>query len=71
MPDTMGQAFDQLADARHVPVELALRLKKAVGFRNIAVHNYGDIDWTIVHAIAIRYLRDFGALARAIKYPTN
>jgi uncharacterized protein YutE (UPF0331/DUF86 family) len=67
VPDTMGQAFDQLAAAGHIPVELALRLKKAVGFRNIAVHNYSNIDWTIVHAIATRHLRDFEAFARAIK----
>lgn len=67
VPDTMGQAFDQLANAGNIPVELALRLKKAVGFRNIAVHNYSNIDWTIVHTIATRHLRDFEAFARAIK----
>lgn len=66
VPDTMGQAFDQLADSGHLPSDLALRLKKAVGFRNLAVHNYGRIDWAIVHAIATRHLGDFEDFARAV-----
>ena len=68
-PDTMGQAFDRLADAKRIPVDLAVRLKKAVGFRNIAVHNYSGIDWAIVHAIATLHLGDFEAFARAIDRP--
>lgn len=38
-PDTMGQTFDILAQFGLLPAELAHSLKKAVGFRNIAVHN--------------------------------
>ena len=69
VPDTMGQAFDQLAGAGRLPAGLALRLKKAVGFRNIAVHNYSAIDWAIVHAIATRHLGDFEAFARHLDQP--
>lgn len=63
-PETMGQAFDQLAQTGYLSVELAARLKKAVGFRNIAVHSYSAIDWAIVHAIATRHLDDFEDFAR-------
>lgn len=66
VPDTMGQAFDRLASTEHISADLASRLKKAVGFRNIAVHNYSGIDWAIVHAIATRHLGDFEAFARAM-----
>lgn len=65
-PDTMGQTFDILASSGAIPAELALRLKKAVGFRNIAVHNYEKIDWTIVHALAERGLGDFEQFAIVI-----
>lgn len=73
-PDTMGQAFDLLTriddsnsrSASALDPELALRMKKAVGFRNLAVHSYAAIDWTIVHAIATRHLVDFEDFARAI-----
>jgi len=65
-PDTMGQAFDALADAGLIPPELAHRLKKAVGFRNLAVHDYGAIDWHIVHGICRHSLDDFREFAAAI-----
>lgn len=64
LPDTMGQAFDRLAQAGRIPADLALSLRKAVGFRNVAVHSYSNIDWAIVHAIATRHLGDFKAFAR-------
>ena len=50
-PDTMGQTFDLLAQEGVLNNELASSLKKAVGFRNIAVHNYESINWEIVHSI--------------------
>jgi len=65
-PDTMGNTFDILAEAGAIPEELAFRLRKAVGFRNIAVHNYEAIDWIIVHAIASQHLDDFTEFAKVI-----
>ena len=65
-PETMGSTFDVLADLEYITPALALRLKKAVGFRNIAVHNYQAIDWEIVHAIATRNLGDFSDFAQAV-----
>lgn len=65
-PDTMGQAFDELARAGVIGQELAKSMKQAVGFRNVAVHNYRELDWETVHAIASRHLGDFAAFARAV-----
>jgi uncharacterized protein YutE (UPF0331/DUF86 family) len=65
-PDTMGQTFDLLAQESVLNKELASRLKKAVGFRNIAVHNYENINWEIVHSIAKHYLADFSEFAKVI-----
>jgi uncharacterized protein YutE (UPF0331/DUF86 family) len=65
-PDTMGQTFDTLTRMRLIAPELALRMKKAVGFRNIAIHNYAAIDWQITHIIATRHIGDFAAFAAAI-----
>jgi uncharacterized protein YutE (UPF0331/DUF86 family) len=65
-PVTMGQTFDILADLGIINAELAMRLKKAVGFRNIAVHNYEAINWQIVHAIATSHLSDFKSFAQAV-----
>ena len=65
-PATMGQTFDVLAELGIISEELALRMKNAVGFRNIAVHNYEAINWQIVHAIATRYVGDFTDFARSV-----
>ena len=65
-PNTMGQTFDLLAQAGVLETPLADRLKKAVGFRNIAVHNYEKIDWEIVHRIATLHLDDFSGFAKAV-----
>jgi uncharacterized protein YutE (UPF0331/DUF86 family) len=65
-PDTMGQSFELLAQAKILDPALATRLLKAVGFRNLAVHNYAAIDWAIVHAIATRHLGNFDEFAKHI-----
>lgn len=65
-PSTMGAAFDVLAALGTIDVALAQRMKNAVGFRNLAVHQYEAMDWQIVHAICTRHLDDFRAFAKAI-----
>lgn len=65
-PLTMGDAFDTLAGMAVISSALALRLRKAVGFRNIAVHSYSTIDWAIVHAVCRHGLTDFRDFASAI-----
>lgn len=62
-PNSMGEAFDRLAEHGLLAAELALRLKQAVGFRNVAVHAYDTFDWNIVFAISTRHLGDFQAFA--------
>ena len=70
-PDTMGQTFDVLANLKIITPEIANRMKKAVGFRNIAVHSYEAIDWQIAHAIATNHLNDFAAFAAAVVESTK
>ena len=65
-PDTMGQTFDLLAQGGMLNTVLANSLKKAVGFRNIAVHNYESINWSIVHSIVKYHLADFSEFARMV-----
>lgn len=68
-PDTMGDGFDRLAEGGIIDPALARRLRAAVGFRNLAVHNYRALDWTIVHALCTRRLDDFADYVRAILKP--
>ncbi len=66
VPDTMSGVFDVLAENGVIPAELAVSMKNAVGFRNIAVHNYQTIDWTIVYGICKERFKDFQSFARLI-----
>jgi uncharacterized protein YutE (UPF0331/DUF86 family) len=65
-PDTMGQTFDLLAQSGVLRNELAISLKKAVGFRNIAVHSYESINWEIVYSIVKYHLADFSEFAKVV-----
>ena len=65
-PDTMGQTFDILARAGILNADLATQMKKAVGFRNIAVHEYETVDWDLVYEIVMHHTRDFAEFAKAV-----
>ena len=62
----MGEAFEHLHDMGVLGHDLSERLRGAVGFRNIAIHNYRTIDWQIVFTIIHEHLDDFRQYAKAI-----
>jgi uncharacterized protein YutE (UPF0331/DUF86 family) len=66
MPQTMGDVFTKLQELDAISQETNERLRKAVGFRNIAVHSYEAINWEIVYAICRNSLRDFRQFAQEI-----
>jgi uncharacterized protein YutE (UPF0331/DUF86 family) len=67
-PATMGQTFELLGQQKIIPAELAGRMQRAVGFRNIVIHNYEVIDWQVVYALARDHLGDFTTFARAMAH---
>ncbi len=70
-PTTMGQVFDILSSTNIITNELAERIKKSVGFRNLTIHNYDLINWEIVYAIATKHLDDFKQFATAVVHKLN
>jgi uncharacterized protein YutE (UPF0331/DUF86 family) len=64
LPRESRGAFELLKSAQLMDVELADKMMKMVGFRNLAVHNYQSIDLEIVHAIINQHLKYFRALTR-------
>ncbi|TCK24385.1 type VII toxin-antitoxin system HepT family RNase toxin [Pseudonocardia endophytica] len=63
VPPTNAAAFRSLADAALLDGELAGRLSGAVGFRNVLVHGYAEVDDRMVidHLDDLRDLREFVA----------
>ncbi len=51
LPKDSKSAFDLLSQAGEISRDMANQLKKMVGFRNIAVHDYQVIDWQIVRSV--------------------
>ena len=66
VPDSMGDVFLRLARLGIIDETTAQALKGAVGFRNVAVHAYQEIDYAIVYSICTKHLDDFRAFARQI-----
>jgi len=65
-PSTMGDTFDILKKLDIINSETSSSMKKAVGFRNVAVHGYDKLDLAIVYAIANSKLQDFKQFAIAV-----
>jgi uncharacterized protein YutE (UPF0331/DUF86 family) len=65
-PQTMGEVFTTLNKLGVITAETSQQLKKAVGFRNVAVHNYEAINWQIVDAICKNSLADFRRFSQEV-----
>ena len=65
-PSTMSETFKYLAENKIISPENAEDLSHAVGFRNIAVHQYENLDCKIIYAIIISHLDDFKVFVEAI-----
>lgn len=66
-PPTYGDAFRTLAAAGVVDAELAARLARAAGFRNLVVHAYAELDPRRLHAIASAGPADLRAFLVALR----
>jgi len=65
-PTSLGETFEILEEMKILDSKIANQMKKAVGFRNIAVHAYRKINWDIVFHISHEGLEDFKAFAKRI-----
>ena len=59
LPSDYRQSFDILSRNGVIKSETASVLKKMVGFRNISVHEYQEINGDIVQSIVDHHLDDF------------
>ncbi len=66
IPTSSGESFELLARQKVISGELAHRLKKMVGFRNIAVHVYHELDIAIIESVIREGLDDLVAFGDAV-----
>lgn len=65
-PDTNVDVFIVLKEEGVIPEKLFPILKDMVGFRNVLVHEYIDLDPSVVYGVLKKHLGDFEEFARAI-----
>jgi len=59
LPQTSRDAFSLLEEEGIITSSLSQKMKAMVGFRNIAVHNYQDLNLAILQKILDEHLVDF------------
>lgn len=65
-PQTMSDSFQKLYQVGVITPHTAERMRRAVSFRNIAVHEYQMIDWDIVYSVITKHTDDFKTFAGEI-----
>lgn len=65
-PQTSSEAFLILAELGLIDKALADKLVLAVGFRNVSVHEYAEIDWVIVMKIAVDGVEDLKSFGMSV-----
>ena len=66
VPQESRDAFTLLQTAGILLPDLATRMQKMVGFRNVAVHEYTRLNLDVVHAIITKQLEDFRTFSSTI-----
>ncbi|MBH0182794.1 MAG: DUF86 domain-containing protein [Nitrospira sp.] len=66
VPQDSRDAFTLLETAEILPPDLATRMQRMVGFRNMAVHQYARLNLDIIQAIITKQLDDFRAFSSTI-----
>lgn len=68
VPQSSRDAFSLLEKAGALSTASATAMRNMVGFRNIAVHSYQELQRPVLEAILDRHLTDFESFINELKY---
>lgn len=66
LPQESRDAFALLQTAGILPADLATRMQRMVGFRNVAVHEYTRMNLDMLHTMITKHLADFRQFSSTI-----
>ena len=66
LPQESREAFVLLERAGRIEPDLSRRMQAMVGFRNVAVHDYQNLNLEVVKSILENHLDDFRTFAEAM-----
>ena len=64
IPQESRDAFALLVKGAELPGDVGEKMTKMVGFRNVAVHDYRELNLDIVESIITEHLDDFPAFTK-------
>jgi uncharacterized protein YutE (UPF0331/DUF86 family) len=71
VPSTYGDVFTTLAERGVIDRDLGERLRAAAGLRNLVAHQYGELDFRRVHAVARDEIEDLLTFCRQLAQRVN
>ena len=71
MPQTSRESFEILVQTNIIDAALADKMKRMVGFRNIAIHEYHSLNLNIIESIVQNDLNDFQLFTSKILHFNN
>jgi len=66
VPQSSRDVFAKLEDAKLIDSDLKKRLQAMVGFRNIAVHDYQELNLDVIRSIIDNRLGDFEKFIKVV-----
>ncbi len=66
VPQDSRDAFSLLQTGGILPADLAPRMQRMVGFRNVAIHKYTRLNLEVIHSIITKQLDDFRTFSSII-----
>ncbi len=67
-PTTFSESFEILNEHNLISKEVRINMVKMARFRNLIAHDYGDINYNVVHDILINHLIDINLFLKEITY---
>ncbi|HXV69303.1 MAG TPA: DUF86 domain-containing protein [Nitrospira sp.] len=68
IPQDSRDAFTLLQTSGIIPADVAARMQRMVGFRDVAVREYTRLNLDVVHALITKQLDDFQAVEAPIRF---
>jgi uncharacterized protein YutE (UPF0331/DUF86 family) len=66
-PRTNRELFDSLVGAGWIDATLGATLGRMIGFRNVLVHGYDDVDLEVVKTVLAHHLGDLESFVAAVR----
>jgi uncharacterized protein YutE (UPF0331/DUF86 family) len=66
VPQESRDAFELLQSSGLLDPDVVNRMKRMVGFRNVAIHDYAKLNLEVVKVIITKHLNEFRAFVQAM-----